>query len=533
MIPAYKIVTLTGAVEDYSITQDADNIRFSEVLTNSVGTFGFTLPTKKGTGYVYNDITLHDKVKIYVGWDSVPANPNFIGYITRIEGPLSTEAGFVRRFTGLSQGEILRRRFKTDTYWGATEVDDIVDAVATDLSLGKTDIATETNTINYEVETKRYMDILKDISDYWISAGTQLKYDFYVDTDNDLVWKARPIRSSGVETLTVGQNILSYNVVRDVQSVKNNITVYGCAEKPLPADKDEWTESITNWTASAGTVAVDSSGPKVGTYDIEGHTGAAAAISTFKRDIPLTNIRSINKLFFWSYTAANITSGDVRLHAPDSSNYFEADLTVTDNTWHFHELNLGPNEEYDANENPNGTWTLTGSPNWWEIEYVEFHYVYGANDRYSHVDALWFYPDRWSDTASDGASQSLYGQRDYQLTDDKLHSDSDCQKRGETLLFQLKSPPVQIEVVTNGNDNILVGDRLSMTIPAENISAANYDVFKVENALSTQKNAGWTTRALMVNSADYRKPIPRGAHEVLREVNTNLRDLAVGDKRIR
>jgi hypothetical protein len=64
--------------------------------------------------------------------------------------------------------------------------------------------------------------------------------------------------------------------------------------------------------------------------------------------------------------------------------------------------------------------------------------------------------------------------------------------------------PVQIEVTVVGDTNILVGDRLSMTIPAENITAADYDVISVEHSLTGQS---FLTKATMVNSVNTREPL--------------------------
>lgn len=58
-----------------------------------------------------------------------------------------------------------------------------------------------------------------------------------------------------------------------------------------------------------------------------------------------------------------------------------------------------------------------------------------------------------------------------------------------------------MDITTKGNTNILVGDRLNLTIPAENISSQNFDVLTVEHLLS---NAQFTTRAIMVDTADTR-----------------------------
>jgi len=497
--PVYKIEIYHGDALLYSLTDRAFEIRVKEVLTDGVGTFSFAVPTKMNGDYLYNDVAVYDKVKIWLDYDSVPTDPLCVGRIYKIDAPSSIEQGFIRMFEGKNQSEILQRRFKLNKYYNAVQASTIVTEWANDLGLGTGQITADTTPVTMEVRTESYFDLLKAISDYWYNSDTRIQKDFFVDVNNNLVWKSRPLRTTGISSLTIGENIISYLVTRDLVPVKNNITVYGAAEKPLPADKDAWTESITGWTASAGTVALyGPDGQKAGNYAIQGYTGAGAAISTFKRDIPHTTIRDINKLYFWKTVGANCNSCVVRLHAPDSSNYFEASLS-TSVGFVFHEFSLGPDAEYDAVKNPNGKWTKVGSPNWWDIEYIEFHTVFGATDRYVAVDGLWFYPERWSATAT---SAFTYGQNDYEVTDNTLHSDSDCEKRAETLLLQLKNPITRLDIRSVGDANVRIGDRIPITIPAEGLSAVNFDVLSVEYSFS--KEDGFFNKQTLISTADTR-----------------------------
>jgi len=361
--PVYQIETWTGGVKDHTITGEAIGIYTKEVLTDGVGHFKLSVPTVKGIAnpYYYDDIALNDKVKIWFDYDSVSGDPDFIGFVERISAPLSTQSGWIREISGFSQGGVLLRRFKTDKFYDAVGFATIVTEWANDLSLGTGDIAADATAVTLEVKTKTYFDLLREISDYWVNAGTQLKKDFYVDVDNDLVCKNRPLRSVGVETLTVGTDIERYHVLRDASFVKNDITVYGAAEKKLP-DDESWTEETTNWTADDGTVGRHNVGQQVGTWYIRGHTGAADNSYAFKRDIPRVTIRDISQVCFWRYNATNCSTSNCRLRAPDASNYFQADLGNTSADWSFKQLSMGPNHIYDAAENPNGTWTETGSP---------------------------------------------------------------------------------------------------------------------------------------------------------------------------
>lgn len=514
----------------YIITDKQISLYSKEVVTDAIGNFSFAVPTKKNGSYEYTDIDLFDKVKIWYGYNSLEGDPIFVGRIGKISAPLSVQGGYIRQISGLSQGEILLRRFKKNKYYNAIAASTIVTDWATDLSLGTGNITADATSVTLEVRTKSYFDLLRFISDYWASAGSQIKKDFYVNVDNDLVWKTRPFRTAGVDSFTVGQNIIHYAVTRKSDQIKNEIAVYGSAEKPVPADKDSWTDSLTDWSASAGTLYLGTP-PIVGTYTIRCYTGAGAATTTFKRVIPRQTIRNISTVSFWKQFYGVISSAKFRLLAPDTSNYFEADLGTTGGgTQEFKSFGLGPNQEYDAASNPNGVWTKVGSPNWWDIQGIQFHVVHTTNDWNDHIDGFYFYAERWESTANDATSQTNYGQRDLEVTDDKLHSDSDCQKRAETLLYQLKDPPTQIELTVPGNTNLLVGDRLQMTIAAEGIDAVSYDVISVEHAFSV---SGFMTKAILVNTANIRQAISTKPIQVMADLHRFFRKFALDEKELR
>jgi hypothetical protein len=512
-----------GGAALYTIN-DAVGIYFKEILTDGVGNFNFTCYSHKdfsGT-YTYPNIDLGDTVKIWLDYDAIAGDPNFIGKVTKRSGPLLTETGWVRKIAGLSQGEILLRRQKKNKFYDAVAAATIVTEWADDLSLGTGDIGAEATTVNLEVQTKSYFDLLRWISDYY-DAGGSLKKDFWVDLDGDLVWKDRPLRTVGVETLTTADFLSDPLVERELEPVKNDITVYGAAEKPVPSDKD-YCESLTDWVEEDGTIDLyGPNGQKVGDYTIRGYTGAGASLCKFKRTLDRLTVRNLRTVYFWHYTAANINDAEVRLHCPDSSNRFKVDLATPNNDWTFNEISLGESNTYYSDSNPNGEWTKTLSPNWWDIKAVEFYFDYSVNDRYSHVDGLYFYPERWSGNAN---NYTTY-RSEWEVTDNKLHSDSECATRAETLLYQYETAPTQITVTVQGNDNVLVGDRLTMTIPSEGISAQPYDVIAVENRLNLDN---WTTTPIMVNSANW-----RGTFQFRRqfEMRKRIRELSMDEKGVK
>lgn len=529
--PVYKIETYTGAVLDHTIEKDALEIRFKEILTSDVGGFRIVLPTKKnGSDYYYDDIAVFDKVKIWLDYDSVSGDPDFIGRIYRISAPLSVEGGYVRIIRGKSQGEILQRRFKKDKSWINIDASVIVTELANDLSIGTGSIESDTTDLNLTVKTETYFDLLKKISDYY-DAGGSVKKDFYVDIDYDLVWAERdgtsPFRSgASVETFTVGDNIVNYQVLRDIENVRNDIVVYGDAGTFEPQDQDSWTESLTNWTASAGTLSLENAIKKYGNYSVECWSESLGTDTKFKRTFDVLTLRDINELRFWRLVDATPSTSKVRLLAPDTSNYFEADMTTTEG-WQHKSYSLGPTEIYDANLNPNGAWTETGTPNWWNMQGIQFWVEYGPQDVYTYIDALYFAPVRWTGSVSDNTSKTNYGTREMEYTDDDLKSDTQCDVKAETLLYQMKDPVIRIDLVVVGNSNVLVGDRLSMTIPAENISASSYDVISVEQVLLPAPH-GFRTYISMVDSANTRFAPVVTTNELLRRQWIDQKVIAQG-----
>jgi len=181
--------------------------------------------------------------------------------------------------------------------------------------------------------------------------------------------------------------------------------------------------------------------------------------------------------------------------------------------------------KYDLMEIPVGPksdarWLTIGTPAWDNIATVEFWAQWSAQQTIK-LDFLHFAYARYSGFAEDTTSQADYGVRELSITDDALPNDTECGKRALTMIKQLKDPPVRLDVTIPGNTNIKIGDRLSMTIPAENIDSVDYDVVTVIKNFN--KETGFTTSASMLNSTYSRHPQPTTMPELIkREHETQL-----------
>ena len=360
--PVYKIEVYTAAVLDHTITTDAKQIMYKDSVTDSIGHFSFTVPSVKGGANSYDDIALNDKIKIWIDYTSVSGDPDFIGRVYKIDSSYS-EQGYLRTVSGLSQGEILLRRHKTDTLWAAVTVKTLADELADDLSLGKGDIAADATVLTVEIETKTYFDLLREISDYYVSGGSQIKKDFLVDVDFDLVFVNRgssPFATYAALTLEPGVNLLSYVVSQDKTPVKNNITVYGAKERTEPADIDLWAEPAgsppAGWTSVTGTLTQEAVMFRKGTYAVK--CNDAGNTVDFHKDFT-TKLKNYNKLTFWCRPAAiPVTTKVVRILCPDTSNYYEATIqNFNSGVFNHNELDIGPEHIYDVDSNPSGVWT--------------------------------------------------------------------------------------------------------------------------------------------------------------------------------
>jgi hypothetical protein len=530
----------------YRLDDHVVSVHTKEVL-NGVGTFSFTLPTAHDiTRNLYSDVAINDTAKLWINYDTITGNPLTQGPICQTQA--SAMGGFERTFLCKNQGEVLTRRFKTKKFVDL-HADVIVAELAADLGLG-TSFSGDASDDYHEtffVDHESYLDCLNVASDFWADAAHIVKKDFCVDFNNNLIWKTRPFRA-GTETLAIGTNILQYTVQVDESAVKNYLYIYGKLGKieydltskmiadgrKNPTDGDSWTETDTNWTAAHGTLTAPALDQVVGAAHIHCVDATdAVRVNDFYRTFTQTSVyglegyQTINFYLKYTDTVANNT---LKILAPDAGNYYVLSLPTlgySPTDWTRYSYILGDGNVYNAVSNPSGQWTVgAGAPDWYNIQGVRFYAEKNA-DFATCVDGLYFGHGRWRIVVQDAVvSQPAYGIREMVHVDDKLESDTQCQMRGESLLWQLKAAPTRLDITTTGNINILIGDRLSMTIAPENITAADYDVVTVEHSVDSEKRFRTTTS--MVNSSDIRVLPPMTTAEVMVKEHKRVLDINRG-----
>lgn len=524
----------------YTLTDDIPSLYTKEIVTNGIGHFQLTLPTKKNGDHIYNDIGLNDKVKIWLGYDSVgTGDPTFVGKISRITAPLSIGEGYSRMVSGLSQGEVLLKRLKKGMMWWNTAASLIVATLASDLGLGTSLIQSDSTGVNMEVVTKSYFDVLQFISDYWVNATTKVQKDFFVDVNNNLVWHSRPFRDSGVQSLVLGENIQSYMVYRDTNPIYNSIMVYGTFLDDVkhPSDGDSLTEQNTTetpqddgWSADVVWETSSPLSPKVGSEYVKKTAGDVTEIdmsNTLASSIKCAR-KGYNKLHFWisfrKFATTTLDSFTLSVGST-SSNFFYKSWKISD---------LDPGQtgdwvEMDVTLGSDAGFSRYSKPDWNTITYIRFQLDCSPAATIGLlVDGMYFHYRAAKGEANDSTSQTTYGRHDIEVSDETLLSDSDCVKRAEALLLQRKDPFIEVDVTTFGNKDILVGDQLTLTLPAENLTSAPFDVVSVEHFF-TEK---FLTKTHLISSINTRIQAAKNMVDMLNQTEKKIRLLAHDEKTI-
>jgi hypothetical protein len=525
-------------IKIYNVADALQHTLTNQVCTTHMGAnedIGFFSIQISDPDAVYADVAANWRVKVWFADGTVnDANPpTFAGKVSQNNTTLTMQ-GYIRVISGRSNSEILQRRIKTRQVYSAVDASVVAADLASELGIyDAAKIEADTNHVTLTVDADNYLDVYKKLSDYWVSAGAQVKKDFYVDEEKELVWNTRPIRTVGVETLTVGSNIKEYNVIRDFTQIKNHIVVYGrkvpyvglndssnkfqvyqIFGRKDPSNGDSYTHSA-GWIDIQGTTTSETltPAPQVGANYTQ-NTGAISAgnyycefYRMFTDALSCEGYDGYGAVEFWSMRFA---MGDayVRLYCPDSSNYYQIQFTLAppagDNAWKFNRFSLGMANVYNASTNPDGQWVASGSPDWENISGIYFYAVSVTSGCYMGLDGLCFNFGRWRSVNDNAASIALCEQHDLTVVDELLNSDVECQSRAETLAYQQNTEVIRADVSVSGNSNILVGDQIPLTIPAEDIAATNFYVVAVEHIFENAKKDGWKTKVSLIDTINTR-----------------------------
>jgi hypothetical protein len=394
------------------------------------------------------------------------------------------------RVSGRCWGEKLFRRVVTKTYSsqkGEAIVKDLLDYYV-GLSHVRNSIElvenTDTTYTKLEYENTPVFDILKYIAGSADKAGV-IGYDFRVAPDAKFEFFQRNSKTSPV---SVSEKIEASEYRKEILAVRNKARVYGSQGKNFPADLDSWSESLDGWITVTGSIELDSRA-REGTYSLRLNAPANVVGNIYRTFDALCKPQTF---VVWAWMPGNLGGGYgyVRLFAPDSANYFQANISSLLEAqcilqWGLISLALGPNQMYDADNNPSGVWTIgAGNPQWSQISGLQL--IISALDVSTYIlydGDFGFLNCTFVGTDEDSGSQSVYGLRELTETDEELSSDNECTLRAKAILAQLKDPAeyltVTSTVIDYGTTPILPGDKIHVVLPNENVDA-DFRILTVE-----------------------------------------------------
>jgi hypothetical protein len=296
----------------------------------------------------------------------------------------------------------------------------------------------------------------------------------------------------------------------------------------LPVDHDAWTDDIANWTTTSGSglhhlpEVYNGVAPHIGTWCIIHYVEALLsqehewinALYSLTTPVRIKDTATLD--FVWRIADASAhtpTAASVALYTPTSGNkyHFEFD-GVAGGKFPFpnsagfthYTITLGPGNENVAGVNQ---FVEVGTGNWFDIEAIAIKITFDNDEDAavsSMIDAMYFSNLRWQDYDNDLAgSGAAYGQRDLVVVDDRLHSTADAQNMAAMLLAKHKDPFLQLDITTPMDTNILIGDRIPITIANEGLTAQDFDVIRVEH---TMDQNGFLTKSTMISQARVRSP---------------------------
>jgi hypothetical protein len=400
------------------------------------------------------------------------------------------------RVSGRCWGEKLFRRVVTKTYSnqkGEAIVKDLLDYYSgLGHNRGGTELVEDTDTTytKLEYENTPVWDILKFIAGSADLAGV-IGYDFRVAPDAKFEFFPRNSKTSPV---SLSEKIEVSEYRRDIHRVRNKIKIYGCQGKNFPSDLGIWSESLDGWTCDSGTLQLNNTQQRQGSYCLHVNTPGGGGTASIYRTFD--GLVKPQTFVVWAWMPGNLGGGYayVRLFAPDSSNYFQADIkSILEGQcilqWGLILPALGPGNMYDADNNPNGAWTAVGYPQWNQISGLKLIANCSGTSYFLWDGNFGFLNCAFSAIAEDSASQSAYGLRELTDTDEDLGSDNECLLRANAIRAQLKDPAeyltVRSTVIDYGNTPLLAADKTHIILPNENVDS-DFHIESVEYYVNTR-----------------------------------------------
>jgi len=461
-------------------------------VTEEVGSFNLLL---QNFGAAYTDqITVGDLIEVAV---TRGVDPYYKVIKGRIESVSKMAEASLRgmqhylRLKGRDLGAELFNRLVTKRYVNQEGSVIVKDILSNFTSLESIDVETTNSAYaEEEYENKPAWEIIKYIAETSKNASNVIGYDFKCE-EGDLKFFYKTKYTSAVD-LTDLITLVEYE--KAIERVRNNIYVYGEASKPLPLDRDAWTETLdinndgaNDWASGTGTgaVSLDNTEKIKGSYSIKTNVTTADYYGRAILTLPTGMEVNCNKYpsLTFQIRAATSYCGDVTVQLEDSAGMVvRREVKIRLGEWNLLQFMCGRKHSDEWTHSLFNTQPFNGE----QVKKVDItcHFS-GAGTGAFWVDNIFFDKCRWSAVAEDATSQSKYGVRELAIIDETLISDDACAKVAETELKYRKDLAEFLRVTVLGDPRIVAGEMIHVTSLNEGIDA-NYRIQNVEHWMNDE-----------------------------------------------
>lgn len=534
----------------------AEKLSFLSVkpgITNTIGSFEMRCPDISGSLGLpgnYRDVDLFNDIRIWIDYDTINTGslaPVFCGKIESIISELNINSGYERTFIGSDYGECFNRILVNQSFKNVSG-DTIIQGLRNlctgsttgNLSGSNDSLAGDSNIYSVSGENQSVLTVLQDYLN-------QAVMDTAIDYNKVLHMGHRQI-TTGSHAFSLGDNLFSYTVNRDIESVKNDIWVFGLRDpssisgSDFPTSHDYWTElDKTGWEVWLSGSSVSTSGSVYTNHDgMLNQIPAATGSSCILGDLVTTGIGGSTYFYYLTKTLTKTiaVSGDSVLHFYIGS-YCTADrdtpmwvkVMSTDDDYYFcrvddqntsgivgafhwseYNINLGASNEGISTPGVKNTntgsyyWQRIGNPDWSNINKVSLGstVIQNIGEFIFGVDGLYF-GIPFQAHVKDQESINTYGLRKHIVSSDTYNSDEYCTNMALTLSGSLVSPPIQVSCTTSGSPGLSLGVMYPVVIPTENLD--DYmELIDLEHCIDG--GDGFTSKCILSNKKELKTIVP-------------------------
>ncbi len=514
--------------------QDVDPIQAMRATTSADD---LTFNLRNTSGYYTTGsrvLNLYDTIYVYLGYiqdDLITRKLSkvFGGTIEELT-PNISKSQDILTVHGFGWGQQLQRVYSTKEYGSQSinssintmtgAITDIIGVVnAGGYQLTTTYVQSFTNNaLTYVVfKTEPAFNAIKQLCDLLTtnndaSGTTTQPVEFWVDPAENChlaplgAWGSDPNPSTYPNALNVGRDQISNTLRQDIEGLINQVHFWSINVEP--PDGDYWTETVAanTWAFTSGATGGTSSGPsydttnkQVGTQSITA-SWTGASTGSLQADLKYPSAANLTLdvtklggriqppiLKFYAKCNQTVYAPQVILWTNAGTNgYLGEPLPIgvagtqngiNNSDWHLWTYAIGPLGD---------KFTPTGTPSWSNINQIDiaFQFVAAKTSGQVWIDGLRI-DGQTHYVAKNSTKITSYGLRESHFVNNKHRKREELQLLAKAELFRSMKPVRRGTISVPGIQDILPGQKVTVTAPSANLTSATLRVLEVRHRMGT------------------------------------------------